>query len=149
MKGTTYGQVTTIGMFIINDNGEIFLCQHYDEATRIHVWNIPYLLHDNAQSTVYTAAQNYLQSLGLCGELHEVFGKEHAIIVLTTFNNTEISTQSANYDWHDMHRVVRDTREHPAHYASLLKTSLEGIVLYLKTHLKNSITVENFTRFEL
>jgi hypothetical protein len=135
-------------MFIINDNGEIFLRQHYDQATGIRTWNIPCLMH-NGDSTVYTDAQNYLQSLGLCGELHEVFGKEHAIIVLTTFSNTAMSHNLTDYAWHDMHRIVRDTRERPAHYSSLLRTSLEGIVLYLKTHLKNSITVGNFTRFEL
>ncbi len=148
MKSTTQEQIT-IGMFIINDNGEIFLRQHYDDATGIRTWNTPCLVHDGQASTVYTAANNYLQSLGLHGELHEVFGKEHAIIVLTTFSTTEVSPHSTDYAWHDMHRVVRDTRERPAHYASLLRTSLEGIVLYLKTHLKNSITVGNFTRFEL
>ncbi len=148
MKGATQGQVT-VGMFIINDNGEIFLRQQYDEATGIRTWNVPCLLHNGDSSTIYAAAQNYLQALGLYGELHEVFGREHAFVALTNFNNTELPSQPIDYAWHDLHHVVRDTRERPARYSSLLRTSLEGIVLYLKTHLKSSLTIGNFTRFEL
>ncbi len=147
MKGATQGLVT-ISMFVINGNGEILLHQQHDNSLPSGIWSVPCFVHDNQTATAYDTAQNSLQALGLKGEIYEFFGQNHVVIALTTTDPTALSLPS-EYAWCSLHRVVQDTRERPFHYSLWLKTSLEGVILYLKTHLKNDILAQGFSHFEL
>jgi hypothetical protein len=147
MKGAF--QEVTVSMFVISDSGEMLLHQQHSNSSSSHVWGIPCFIHNDYSITSHEAAQLCLTALGLQGELYELFGREHVIIALINTDETVSISLPPDHVWRNMRHIVQDTRERPAHYSSWLKSSLEGVLLYLKTHLNDHISLKDFTRSEL
>jgi len=147
MKGAI--QDVTVSMFIIRDNGEILLQQQQGDFSSSPVWGTPCFVHGDQSITVYDAAQRCLTMLGLRGKLYEIFGRELVMIAFICTDDTIDASLPPEYRWRSLRHVVQDTRERPARYSSKLKSSLEGVLLYLKTHLKDHILIDDFTHSEL
>jgi hypothetical protein len=146
MKGAC--QEVTVSMFIISDSGEMLLHQQQDCSFSSPVWGIPYFIYNDHSPSMNDAAQHCLMQLGLQGELHELFGREHVMIALVEADTVITRALPAEYVWHSMHHIIHDTRERPTHYSSLLKCSLEGVLLYMKTYLTDHISLKFFTHTE-
>lgn len=139
------------GLFIINIAGELILQRkpfnHGGSTT--YRWESPHLPLLPTHETAHHAAQQLLDTLGIRAELHEAFtgssgsssprNAQHGrvIIALTTTEGTDTYRQThTSSDCKPLALVVSDAHEHPQHYSPWLRTSLEGVELYLKNLLK-------------
>jgi isopentenyldiphosphate isomerase len=159
-RNTGESKVRAIGIFIINEKGEMLLQKKMNEKLQ-QQWDTPCFVHDDSVSSPRDAAQVYLKQLGIDCELYEAFGispsyasgsaskGEHIIIGLTKSSFVDVDTQAGTYKWAHIKRVLQDANEQSQHYAPWLRQSLEGVALYLKSYLNNQESDQSQTHVEL
>ena len=149
-----HGAMGSIGIFIINPEGAMLLHKKTDLLPSEYCWEIPYLIHYETALSPLEAARNYLTHLGVFCQLYEAFtvhahqyagglirGKGGRVIIARASTFAAFFHSATDvYAWMPIDEVVRDTHEHPARYAPWLRSSLEGVVLYLKDIIKNCDT---------
>ncbi len=156
MKNVGEQKVRAIGMFIINEKGEMLL-QKKTNGLLEHQWDAPCFVHDDLSASSREVASKYLKQLGIDCELYEAFGVggiaatkgEHIIIGLTRTPHVNVGTQAGSYKWTHIKRVLQDVNEQSQNYAPWLRQSLEGVALYLKSYVSNLDNAQSQSYAEL
>jgi hypothetical protein len=148
MKGATQHYAQKVSMFIVNENSEILLHQKTEATSPSSLWCVPYFEYQS-HLDLCQAAQQHLESLDLQGELHTAYGADATPMIIALVRTSIKPTLPAEYRWASIRCAISDVRERPAHYTSWFRSSFEGVILYLKTQLKDHVASHDIAHFEL
>lgn len=136
-----------VGMFVITHNGEILLQASQSLAsTPKFTWQPPLLSQQKNIATPISRAKEYLETIGLDGQLYEVFtldtksskkssvtvSKVRIVVALVKTDTQRPHFTDQLHQWKSFSLVLRDVQNSPTNYAEWFRATIEGVALFLK-----------------